>query len=251
MIHQLQWIAASAPPDAFPPVASALREPDGLLASGGDLSVARLAAAYRRGIFPWYEDGQPVLWWAPDPRAFIFAEDLHVSRSLRRRLRKGGFRLSFDQDFDRVIRACAEPRSEQSGTWITPAMIEAYSKLHTEGLAHSVELWIDGQLAGGVYGVASGRMFSAESMFSRVSDASKIALTALLWQLDDWGFPGIDCQVRSAHLDSLGCTLLPRVDFTALLQRYQRLRGPSRWRFDRELLTRRGLPDCLLAEESE
>lgn len=251
MSLQLHWIAANAPPDAFPPVTSALREPDGLLASGGDLSVARLAEAYRRGIFPWYEDGQPVLWWAPDPRAFIFASNLHISRSLKRRLRKGGFQLSFDRDFSGVIRACAAPRPDQSGTWITPEMIRAYCKLHAAGLAHSVELWIDGQLAGGVYGVASGRMFSAESMFSGVSDASKIALTALLWQLDAWGFPGIDCQVRSAHLDSLGCELLPRTDFTTLLEEYRRLPGPSRWCFDRGLLARRGLPDCLLEKPSE
>lgn len=242
MSGTLHWIAADAPPEAFPPVSKALQEPEGLLASGGDLSVARLLAAYQRGIFPWYELGQPVLWWAPDPRAFLFARDLHVSRSLARRMRRCGFDLTFDRAFSAVIRACAEPRASQAETWITPEMIRAYCALHSAGIAHSVEVWEDGNLVGGVYGVAVGKMFCAESMFRRKTDASKIALAALIWQLEEWGFPGIDCQIPSAHLDSLGCSSLPRSQYMALLEGCLQSAAPRNWTFNRDLLAARGLP---------
>ncbi len=238
----LNWIDPGAPPDCFPPVSSALAEPEGLLASGGDLSVPRLVAAYRRGIFPWYDAGQPVLWWAPDPRAFIPAENLHVSKTLKRSLRRVPYELSFDQDFRSVMTECAAPRREQPETWILPEMIDAYCELQAAGYAHSVEVRIDGQLAGGIYGVAIGRTFCAESMFSRVSDASKIALTALMWQLQDWGFPGIDCQLQSSHLDSMGCVMLPRDEFTQMLDHYQRRPGPPAWEFDGQLMQRRLRP---------
>lgn len=234
----LHWIAPDAPPDAFPPVELALADPEGLLASGGDLSEARLIAAYRQGIFPWYETGQPVLWWSPDPRAFIPAGGFHVSKSLRRTLRQSRFSLAFDSDFLSVITACAAPRRGESLTWITPEMIAAYCALHAAGIAHSVEVLVDGELAGGIYGVSLGRMFCAESMFSRISDASKIALAALIWQLEDWGFPGVDCQVQSAHLDSLGCVMLPRKDFVVMNAAYQARPPPAKWAFEEGLIER-------------
>lgn len=235
----LNWIAPDAPPDAFPPVNQALRDPDGLVASGGDLSSARLLAAYRRGIFPWYDVGQPVLWWSPDPRAFLFNDKLRISRSLRRSLRRTRFELTFDKDFPAVIEACAAPRRDQPETWITPEMLAAYCDLHSAGHAHSLELWIERMLAGGIYGVSIGRMFYAESMFSRVADASKMALVALTWQLSEWGFPGIDCQVPSPHLESMGCTAVPRSEFINLNEHYLALTPPQDWALDPTLVERR------------
>ncbi len=179
-----------------------------------------------------------MLWWSPEPRAFLFADRLRVSRSLRKTLRRTSFELSFDKDFRGVIDACAAPRRDQPETWIIPEMIEAYCNLHAAGYAHSLELRIDGMLAGGIYGVSLGRMFYAESMFSRVTDASKIALAALIWQFSDWGFPGLDCQVLSAHLESLGCTALPRADFIRLNDNYRPLPAPSGWEFDPGLVAR-------------
>lgn len=230
------WITADAPADDFPPAEKALGDPDGLLASGGDLCVARLLAAYRRGIFPWYDSGQPVLWWSPDPRAFLPVERLHVSRSLRRSFRRLPCEFAFDRDFEAVIRACAAPRRDQPLTWILPEMIAAYSALHEAGHAHSFELRVQGQLVGGIYGVSIGRMFYAESMFSAVTDASKITLAALTWQLSAWGFPGIDCQVLSPHLQTLGCLALPRSEFLDLNARYQNMAAPAAWKFDTQLL---------------
>lgn len=238
-MSRLNWIAPDAPADAFPPVDQALREPDGLVASGGDLARARLLAAYSRGIFPWYDAGQPVLWWSPDPRAFLFNDKLRISRSLRKTLRRTQFELSFDRDFHGVVTACAAPRRDQPETWIIPEMIMAYCDLHTSGHAHSLELRIEGVLVGGIYGVTLGRMFYAESMFSRVSDASKIALAGLVWQLSEWGFPGVDCQVPSAHLDSLGCISVPRAEFININNDFQDLSPPDRWTFDPTLITRR------------
>ncbi|NNF51932.1 MAG: leucyl/phenylalanyl-tRNA--protein transferase [Gammaproteobacteria bacterium] len=234
----LHWITAEALPDDFPSPEMALTDPDGLLASGGDLSVARLLAAYRRGIFPWYDSGQPVLWWSPNPRAFLPADKLHISKSLRRSLRRVPYELSFDQDFHGVINACAAPRRDEPLTWILPEMIEAYCALHAAGHAHSFEVRVDGELVGGIYGVAIGRMFCAESMFSRISDASKIAVAMLIWQLADWGFPGIDCQVPSAHLQSLGCVSMPRSEFLSLNKHYQALSGPPAWEFDQGIKAR-------------
>ena len=212
-----------------------MTDPDGLLASGGDLSVARLLAAYRRGIFPWYDSGQPVLWWSPNPRAFLPASELHISKSLRRSLRRVPYQVSFDQDFRAVISACAAPRKNEPLTWILPEMIEAYCALHAAGHAHSLEVRVAGELVGGIYGVSIGRMFCAESMFSRISDASKIAVATLIWQLSAWGFPGIDCQVPSAHLQSLGCVSMPRDEFLSLNKHYQNLPAPEAWTFDPEI----------------
>lgn len=217
---KLFWIPSGSAPDTFPPVERALREPDGLLAAGGDLSVDRLLNAYRCGIFPWYSDPQPILWWSPDPRCVILPGKLHVSRSLHRTLRRGGYDVSTDTAFEEVIRACAGPRRNQpdSGTWITNAMQAAYLELHHLGYAHSVEVRMDGELAGGVYGVTLGRAFFGESMFSCRPNASKIALAWLSAKLSEWGYELFDCQVHSAHLARLGAVSIPRAEFIRRLQ---------------------------------
>lgn len=201
----------------FPPPERAARDPNGLLAAGGNLAVATLRDAYRRGIFPWYEAGQPILWWSPDPRAVIFPDRVHVSRSLARELRRGRHRITCDQRFDAVIRACSAPRRTQTGTWILPEMIAAYTALHAAGDAHSVECWMDGELVGGLYGVAVGSVFCGESMFSARPDASKLALVHLARGLAAGGFTLIDCQVGNPHLDSLGAAEVPRRVFLAHL----------------------------------
>jgi leucyl/phenylalanyl-tRNA--protein transferase len=202
----------------FPPPASALGEPNGLLAFGGDLRPERLLAAYQLGIFPWYQDDQPILWWSPDPRAVLFPQQIHISRSLRRRLRRGDFEVSMDRSFAGVMRGCAAHSSQRPGTWITAAMQRAYNRLHELGYAHSVEVWLRGELVGGVYGVALGRVFFGESMFSRATDASKTALVYLCGQLQQWGFAVIDCQVSSDHLRSLGASEVSRAEFQQLLE---------------------------------
>lgn len=232
----LHWIQPDDPPDAFPDPAAALHDPDGLLAAGGDLAPARLLAAYRRGIFPWYTEGQPVLWWCPDPRAVLFPQELYVSHRLARTLRRAGFTVTFDRAFDAVIAACSAPRRtrEPGGTWITGDMQEAYRRLHRQGHAHSVEVWQNGVLAGGLYGVSVGRIFFGESMFSARRDASKIALVRLVRQLAAWDFPLLDCQINSAHLSNLGSRLIPRAEFKALLDRYCELDGPAIWVFDHD-----------------
>lgn len=226
----LAWITPDLPADAFPPVERALREPDGLLAVGGDLSIERLLAAYRRGIFPWFNEGQPVLWWSPNPRAVIFPQEFHVSRSLRRRLRKAPFSFSVDHAFAEVMSACGTmPRHGQHGSWITPAMLTAYIRLHELGFAHSVEVWQDGKLAGGIYGVVLGRVFFGESMFSRATDASKAAMLLLVREMTARGMPLLDCQVESTHLDTLGCRAIPRGEFLELLNEYCAEDTPGRW----------------------
>ncbi len=226
------WLSPNDPDD-FPDVELALRDPDGLLAVGGDLSVERLLAAYRRGIFPWYSEEQPILWWSPDPRSVLFPDKLHVSRSLRRTLRQGRFEVTLDREFAAVIQACSEPRPGQPGTWITGEMQEAYLGLHQAGHAHSVETWLDGKLVGGLYGVAIGRVFFGESMFSRVSDASKVAFVYLVRHLQQHGFELIDCQIQTPHLDSLGAELIPRSRFTELRARYCEAPGPTGvWQLD-------------------
>ena len=194
----------------FPAVEHAT--PEGLLAIGGDLSTERLLEAYRHGIFPWYSEGQPILWWSPDPRTVLFPQRLHVSRSLKRSLRPGRFTVTFDQCFETVVRHCAGPRTQypEGGTWITPAMLEAYAALHQKDHAHSVETWQGDQLVGGLYGVAIGGAFFAESMFTKVDDASKVALVCLVRQLHAWGFPIIDCQQSSPHVLRLGAEEIPR-----------------------------------------
>jgi leucyl/phenylalanyl-tRNA--protein transferase len=199
--------------DDFPPSSEALREPNGLLAAGGCLDADTLLRAYGRGIFPWYEAPQPILWWTPDPRSVLFPAELRVSRSLRRRLRRNEYALSVDRCFREVMQGCAGPRAGQRGTWIDSAMIDAYSALHAAGHAHSIEVHRDGELVGGLYGVLLGRVFFGESMFSRASDTSKIALVALARALGPFAEAMIDCQVESDHLVSLGARPLSRVDF--------------------------------------
>ena len=229
----LHWLQAGAP---FPPVSAALTEPNGLLAAGGELSSARLLDAYRHGIFPWFSRGQPVLWWSPDPRMVLFPPELKVRRSLRKALRNREYEIRADTAFRRVMMACAEPRAGQDGTWITPEMIAAYCELHAQGVAHSVEMWLGGELAGGLYGVALGRMFYGESMFSRVPDASKIALVHLVRQLERWDFGMIDCQMATAHLASLGAREIARPLFMRKLQELVNYPGAAkRWTLDDDL----------------
>jgi leucyl/phenylalanyl-tRNA--protein transferase len=210
----------------FPPVDRAVKS--GLLAVGGDLSTERLLAAYREGIFPWYAEGEPILWWAPDPRFVLLPGDLCVSRSMRQFLRKGLVRITFDQDFRGVIAACQKPRPDQDGTWITEEMQAAYRALHDLGYAHSVEVWCEETLAGGLYGVSLGRAFFGESMFSTVPNASKAALITLVTRLRQLDFDLIDCQVETSHLASLGARPIPRRDFCKLLHEslwHKTLRG--------------------------
>jgi leucyl/phenylalanyl-tRNA--protein transferase len=200
-------------PDDFPPVAEALREPDGLLAGGGDLAPERLLAAYRRGIFPWYSRGQPILWWSPDPRTVFATDRMHVPHRLSRWLRTCDWSLRADTAFETVVRACAAPRAKQRGTWIDARMRDAYLRLHQLGHAHSVEAWNGETLAGGIYGVAIGRMFFGESMFSAADNGSKVALLALAHALQGWNFPLLDAQVASPHLFTLGAIETDRADF--------------------------------------
>lgn len=211
----------------FPDVAHALRDPDGLLAFGGDLSPARLLRAYRQGIFPWYSEDQPILWWSPDPRTVLYPERLKISRSLRKTLRKNIYTVTIDAAFRAVISYCAEPRGDSPGTWLTADMIDAYSRLHETGHAHSIESWYGGELVGGLYGLAMGRVFFGESMFSRRSDASKVAFVRLAAQLQKWGYVLIDCQVASAHLASLGAEAIPRRRFIELLNKH--CDAPTYW----------------------
>jgi len=201
----------------FPSPEQALTEPNGLLAIGGDLSVERLKLAYANGIFPWYSDDQPILWWSPDPRCVLFPERIHISRSLRKKLRQGNYQITIDQAFSEVIRECAAPRAKQDGTWITSEIETAYIRLHQLGLAHSFECWQDGELVGGLYGIAMGRCFFGESMFSRATDASKITFVHLAGQLKAWDYAIIDCQVENPHLLSLGAESISRDRFLSML----------------------------------
>ncbi len=210
----IPWLNYNTP---FPSLEEALVEPSGLLAAGGDLSLQRLITAYRAGIFPWFNEGEPILWWSPDPRMVLFPAELKISRSLRKTLKKDQYAIYFDRDFSQVMQACAAPRNGQSGTWIHPEMIAAYTQLHQMGLAHSVEVWIDNALVGGLYGVALGKVFFGESMFSTVTDASKIAFVHLVKHLQDWNYGLIDCQIKTAHLASLGAREIPRTEFSQQL----------------------------------
>lgn len=205
---------------AFPSISTALTDPDGLLAVGGCLSTQRIINAYRQGIFPWYSDEDPILWWSPNPRLVVFPDQLHVSKSLQKTLRKQTFQLSFDTAFADVIQACSMPRAQDSGTWLLPEMQAAYIRLHEEGHAHSMEAWFQGELVGGLYGIAIGRVFFGESMFHTKTDASKITFVALAQQLTEWGYQLIDCQVHTDHLASLGAEEMPRSDFAILLRRF-------------------------------
>lgn len=206
-------ILGTNPASPFPPTAQALDNPQGLLAIGGDLSPARLVNAYRHGIFPWYSDDQPILWWSPAPRCVIYPDAVHISRRLRRHYNQGQYSLATDRAFTKVIEACAAPRRDQDETWITPEMQSAYIQLHEMGIAHSVEVYSDDELVGGIYGLALGSVFFGESMFSSRENTSKIALVSLCLQLHQWGFTLLDCQVSNSHLLSMGAQEVSRQDF--------------------------------------
>ncbi len=228
----ITWLEPGRP---FPPVSAALSDPPGLLAAGGELTPDRLIDAYRQGIFPWFNDGQPVLWWSTDPRMVLFTEEFRISHSLRKRLSKmstaseTGWEVRVDSAFDAVMAACSGPRLGQDGTWITRAMRLAYGELHRLGVAHSVETWRDGSLVGGLYGLAIGRMFYGESMFTRIPDASKIALAHLVTYLRHEHFPMIDCQQQTAHLASLGARAIARDAFADQLRSLVDLPGIKEW----------------------
>lgn len=229
---RLHWLDPRQPAQAFPDPAGALADPNGLLAIGGDLSPVRLLNAYREGIFPWFNPDEPILWWSPDPRCVFVPGELHVSHSLARRIKRGDYAVSFDRAFADTLEACAGPRRAGRGTWLGPEMRAAYLALHQRGLAHSLEVWREGRQIGGLYGVAIGRIFFGESMFSAETDASKLALVHLARQLQQWGFPLIDCQVASPHLTTLGARTLPRAEFRERSRAAQRLAPPLRWQFD-------------------
>ncbi len=220
----------SARPEHFPDPRKALNEPNGLLAFGGDLSPRRLLAAYAQGIFPWFNEDEPLLWWSPDPRCVFHTHALKPNRSLRRRLAQVSWRITVDHAFRDVVEACAAPRPSQSGTWIVPAMIDAYTHLYDLGHAHSVEVWEDDRLVGGIYGIAVGRLFCGESMFSAESGGSRVALMALAKLLQRWDFPLIDAQVTNAHLLQLGAVEYPRGQFLRMVAQITHLAGqPGSW----------------------
>lgn len=233
------WLDNVADPQWFPDPRLAMRDPNGLLAAGGELTPQRIIAAYHKGIFPWYSEGEPVLWWSPDPRAVLLPDELDISRSLRKTLKQRPFHVRSDTAFRRVMGECAAPRAGQSGTWITADVLDAYCRLHDMGIAHSIECWQDDQLVGGLYGIALGKVFFGESMFSRSTDASKVALVYLTAQLTRWDYGLIDCQVSSAHLRSLGARDIPRDIFLNMLNHW--VREPGRpnehWRFDEDIDT--------------
>lgn len=209
------WLRGNAP---FPPLTKALRSPNGLLCAGGDLSATRIVEAYSQGIFPWFSEGDPILWWSPDPRMVLFPEELKVSRSLRKTVAKGPYEVRVDTAFRAVMEACAAPREGQGGTWIVPEMVDAYTALHGMGFAHSYESWREGELVGGLYGMALGKVFFGESMFARAPDASKVALVHLVERLRAADYRVIDCQQATAHLASLGAREIPRAAFAQLLR---------------------------------
>jgi len=227
------------PEDDFPAVERALKDPNGLLCAGADLGARRLIAAYRRGVFPWYSGREPILWWSPDPRMVLFCEEFRVPRSLAKSVRNKGYAVRIDTAFGDVLEGCAGPRRASrgsasggdAGTWLGADMRAAYSRLHRTGYAHSFECWRGDQLVGGLYGVAVGRMFYGESMFSRATDASKVALVALVAELRERGFPLVDCQVKTPLLESLGAREIPRRDFLRRLQALVNYREPpGKWR---------------------
>ena len=218
--NKLYWVRDNVIAGDFPPISTALKEPDGLLAIGGDLSPERLLHAYRRGIFPWYNEGQPILWWSPDPRWVLEPAAVKISRSLHKTLKQKIFNVTFDTHFHKVVEQCAAPRKDSDATWITSDIMQGFNLLHRQGYAHSIECWSDGRLAGGLYGIAIGKVFFGESMFSRKSDASKVALVCLARQLQAWDFRIIDCQIHSRHLESLGAKSMSRHNFAAQLKQF-------------------------------
>lgn len=228
-MSQIPWLDHTL---EFPALSTALTDPDGLLAAGGDLSPERIIAAYKKGIFPWFSDDQPILWWSPNPRCVVFPEKLHISKSLKKKLNKQLFTVTFDQDFPSVIQSCADSRGEEAGTWITEDMLEAYIELHHLGIAHSVEVWNGDQLVGGLYGLAIGRCFFGESMFSSETDASKIAFVYLANQLQAWDYQIIDCQVENPHLLTLGAETIQRSEFQSILTtNIDSAPTPHQWEF--------------------
>ncbi|MGV6825952.1 MAG: leucyl/phenylalanyl-tRNA--protein transferase [bacterium] len=216
MIWQLDGTDPALP---FPNPETAETDPNGLLAVGGDLTPQRLLNAYRQGVFPWYSEGQPILWWSPDPRMVLFPNEIKISRSLKKTIRNKPWRVTTDTAFEEVIRACAAPRDDGNGTWLMPEMIHAYLKLHEQGHAHSIEVWEQDELIGGLYGISQGASFFGESMFSRASNASKVAMAALAKRYAENPASIIDCQIYSPHLESLGAKLIPRIEFLRRLQR--------------------------------
>lgn len=236
---RIHWLDPAQPNESFPSSNEALEAPNGLLAAGGDLSIPRLLNAYRQGIFPWYSPGEPILWWSPNPRTVIIPGHAHVSRRLQRTIRQQRWALTFDSDFEAVIKGCAAPRDDEFGTWLSPEMILAYCAMHRAGHAHSIELWQDGNLVGGLYGICIGKIFFGESMFSRVTNASKIILVQLSEQLKRWNFDLLDCQVASDHLMRMGAQQLPREQFLDLVNRQDEQGAASQqtpqWKFDKDL----------------
>lgn len=224
----LPWLEPGAP--VFPPTDWALDEPNGLLAAGGELSADWLVEAYPRGIFPWFNEGEPILWWSPSPRCVLYPDQFHLSKSLRKRMRQLDYEIRIDTCFPDVMRACAAPRATQDGTWISPAFIDAYSALARRGVAHSVELWVENKLVGGLYGLALGRLFFGESMFSAIPDASKICLYHLAEMLRKADYAVIDCQVYNPHLHSLGATEIERETFDRLLDGCQQAAAKDVWK---------------------
>lgn len=227
----IPWLQDETAP--FPPIDQAIDEPNGLLAAGGTLSHQRLVSAYRAGIFPWYSPGEPILWWSPDPRCVLVPDQLHISKSMRKRLKKDDYHVTFNRNFSAVIDACSAPRKGEDGTWITNEMKAAYEKLHQQGLAHSVEVYIEGELVGGLYGLSMGKLFFGESMFSKVKDCSKIAFIKMVEQLQKWGYALIDCQVSNDHLFSLGAQEISRDEFQRYLDQYIDSHTQTKWEFDR------------------
>jgi len=233
---RLHWLDPRNPRQPFPPASQAMRDPNGLLAIGGDLSATRLLGAYAQGVFPWYNPDEPILWWCPDPRAVLFPADFHVSRSLARRLRHNDYAITVNRAFPAVLEACSGPRARGRGTWLGPEMKRAYQDLHERGHAQSIEVWQGRELAGGLYGVSLGRAFYGESMFSRIDDGSKIALHYLCRQLRAWDFELMDCQISSPHLATLGAVEIPREQFLGRLRAAVAQPAPTgRWRFDVEV----------------
>ncbi len=230
----IPWLSED---NAFPPVERALHAPNGLLAAGGGLGTSRLLDAYRNGIFPWTNPGEPVYWWSPDPRMVLVPRDFKASRSLVKLLRSNAFEVRIDSAFEQVMRGCAAPRAGHAGTWIDERMIAAYCALYRQGDAHSVETWQEGELVGGLYGVSIGRMFYGESMFSKVSNASKVALAHLAVQLDRWEFGMVDCQMNTPHLATLGVREIPRSEFITRLQELIHCVPVTDWKLETDLFT--------------
>jgi len=229
--------------EPFPPVEMAWDEPNGLLAFGGDLSPTRLINAYKSGIFPWYNPDEPIYWWTPDPRAVLYPNKIRISRSLRKTIRNKGYRISFDLDFSGVVRSCAAPRMDSGGTWITNEMYHAYIRLFELGVAHSVEVWnTDNRLVGGLYGVATGGVFSGESMFSKERDTSKIAFVALAWHMQHWGYSLIDCQIENPHLMSMGAEKISRKEYVTILRTTKEFKH-SFWKYEPHIDLSRWKPE--------